>query len=102
MGGLIAGINMARLLDGAPLLAPPRTTMMGALLYYITHAEPDNFQPMKANMGLLPDLSTRVRRKLDRYAAYALRAQEEMDAYLAAMDFATLEDNRAVATVASA
>ncbi|MEZ4554891.1 MAG: hypothetical protein R2854_00305 [Caldilineaceae bacterium] len=76
--------------------------MMGALLYYITHAEPDNFQPMKANMGLLPDLSTRVRRKLDRYAAYALRAQEEMDAYLAAMDFATLEDNRAVATVASA
>ena len=102
MGGLIAGINMARLLDGAPLLTPPRATMMGALLHYITHAEPENFQPMKANMGLLPDLPTRVRRKLDRYAAYAQRAQEEMDAYLAEMEFASLEDSRAVAVVAPA
>ena len=56
MGGLIAGINMARLLQGQPLLELPPTTMIGALLHYITHAEPDNFQPMKANMGLLPDM----------------------------------------------
>lgn len=102
MGGLIAGINMARMLDGAPLLTPPPTTMIGALLHYITHAEPDNFQPMKANMGLLPELTKRVRGKRDRYAAYAERAQEDMDAYLASTSFQTLEDNRAIAAAASA
>jgi methylenetetrahydrofolate--tRNA-(uracil-5-)-methyltransferase len=102
MGGLIAGINMARILDGAPLLTPPPTTMIGALLHYITHAEPDNFQPMKANMGLLPELTKRVRGKRDRYAAYAERAQEDMDAYLASTSFQTLEDNRAIASVALA
>ena len=91
MGGLLAGINMARLLDGEPLLAPPPTTMMGALLYYITNAEPENFQPMKANMGILPDLPQRVRGKRHRYAAYAARAGEEMNAYLDQMDFRAIE-----------
>lgn len=97
MGGLMAGINMVRLLRGQALLTPPRTTMIGALLHYITHAEAETFQPMKANMGLLPDLPTRVRRKLDRYGAYAARAQRDMDDYLASTDFLALEDSRAVA-----
>jgi len=37
--------------------------MIGALLHYISHAEPRDFQPMKANFGLLPPLEKRVRRK---------------------------------------
>ncbi len=74
MGGLVAGINMVRLLEGRPLLELPRESMMGALLYYITHADADNFQPMKANMGLLPDLEKRVRGKQQRYGVYAERA----------------------------
>ena len=45
--------------EGQPLLELPRTTMIGALLHYITHAEPANFQPMKATMGLLPDTGNR-------------------------------------------
>jgi methylenetetrahydrofolate--tRNA-(uracil-5-)-methyltransferase len=81
---------MARLLADEPLLTPPPTTMMGALLHYITHAEPKNFQPMKANMGILPPLEKRVRRKLERYAAYAERAQVDMEAYLGAMAFQPL------------
>ncbi|MEZ4832688.1 MAG: methylenetetrahydrofolate--tRNA-(uracil(54)-C(5))-methyltransferase (FADH(2)-oxidizing) TrmFO [Caldilineaceae bacterium] len=76
MGGLVAGINMARLLEDRPLLELPRESMMGALLHYITHAEADNFQPMKANMGLLPDLEKRVRGKQQRYGVYAQRAAE--------------------------
>lgn len=85
MGGLVAGINLARQLAGEPLLTFPATTMMGALLHYITHAEPDNFQPMKANMGLLPEMATRVRGKANRYAAYAERARQDFDAYLQGM-----------------
>jgi len=95
MGGLLAGINMARLLDGQPLLAPPPTTMMGALLHYITHAEPQNFQPMKANIGLLPELPRRIRNKRARYAAYAERAKADFDAYLHQMAFHTLETETA-------
>ncbi len=82
MGGLIAGINLARQLKNQSLLELPRTTMIGALLYYITHAESDNFQPMKANMGILPELETHIRGKQNRYAAYAARAQADFTDYL--------------------
>ncbi len=91
MGGLLAGINMARRLQGEALLSPPRASMMGALLYYITHAEPKDFQPMKANMGILPELEDPVRNKRARYAAYAARAEAAMTDYLQTMDFTALE-----------
>ncbi|MBX5466219.1 MAG: methylenetetrahydrofolate--tRNA-(uracil(54)-C(5))-methyltransferase (FADH(2)-oxidizing) TrmFO [Firmicutes bacterium] len=52
--GLLAGINAARWRRGLPAWVPPRETMWGALVYYITHADPDHFQPMNANYGLLP------------------------------------------------
>ena len=90
MGGLVAGVNIMRLLRGEPLLALPRTTMMGALLYYITHAEPATFQPMKAAMGLLPELDDPVRNKRARYATYAERAQADLEEYLAAATFDAL------------
>ncbi len=90
MGGLVAGINMARLLGNEPLMELPRTSMIGALLYYITHAEPKNFQPMKANMGLLPDLEKLVKGKWQRYAAYAERADTDFTAYLQSMSFERL------------
>ena len=85
MGGLVAGINVVRYLAGEPLLQLPPTSMIGALLHYITHADPDNFQPMKANMGLLPEMQRRVRGKANRYAAYAERAHTDFDAYLRSM-----------------
>ena len=87
MGGLVAGINMARTLNNQEPVVLPPTSMIGALLHYITHAEPDGFQPMKANMGLLPPLQQRVRSKADRYAAYARRANADTDAYLARIWF---------------
>jgi methylenetetrahydrofolate--tRNA-(uracil-5-)-methyltransferase len=90
MGGLIAGINVARHLSNQPLLELPRTTMIGALLHYVTHAEPENFQPMKANMGLLPEMEEQIRGKANRYAAYAERARRDLLAYLHATDFASL------------
>jgi methylenetetrahydrofolate--tRNA-(uracil-5-)-methyltransferase len=54
--GLLAGVNAARLLLGQVPLELPHATMLGALCYYITHAEMKNFQPMKANFGILPPL----------------------------------------------
>jgi methylenetetrahydrofolate--tRNA-(uracil-5-)-methyltransferase len=87
LGGLIAGINMARLLQDGPLLQLPRATMSGALFHYITHAAADDFQPMKSNMGLLPQLPNRQRNKQLRYAAYAERAKQELEIYLHQLEF---------------
>ncbi len=91
MGGLIAGVNMVRLLKEEPLLTMPRTTMIGALLHYITHAEPETFQPMKAAMGLLPELEPPVRNKRARYGAYAERAKSTLETYLQEMEFTPVE-----------
>lgn len=81
--GLVAGLNAWAILTGQPLLEMPVTTMTGALLHYITHADPAGFQPMKANFGLLPDLDPPVREKRQRYAAYALRAQTDLETAIA-------------------
>jgi len=54
--GLLAGINAARLLQGKGLEPPPADTALGALVHYITEADPDHFQPMNINFGLLPPL----------------------------------------------
>ena len=89
-GGLVAGINMVRLLRNEPLLLLPRTTMIGALLHYITHAEPNNFQPMKAAMGLLPELDPPIRGKKQRYRAYADRAHTDMEMHLEELAFTPL------------
>jgi methylenetetrahydrofolate--tRNA-(uracil-5-)-methyltransferase len=54
--GLIAGLNAWRLAKGLQAVYPPPTTMMGALVRYITMASAANFQPMNANLGILPPL----------------------------------------------
>ena len=71
--GLLAGINAARLLTGGhPLILPP-ATMLGALCHYVTHAAAKEFQPMKANFGILPPLPPRPG-KHDSGRLYAERA----------------------------
>jgi methylenetetrahydrofolate--tRNA-(uracil-5-)-methyltransferase len=77
--GLLAGINMARLLTNKPLIQLPETTMLGALCHYITHAEPEGFQPMKANFGILPPTEPHIRDKRLRYQAYVTRALSDLD-----------------------
>lgn len=51
--GILAAINAARLLDGEELLILPETTMLGALVRYITSANPKNFQPINSNWGII-------------------------------------------------
>lgn len=55
-GGLVAGINAARLALGQELVTFPRETAIGSLLHYITHADPESFQPMNIAFGLIPEL----------------------------------------------
>ena len=81
--GILAGINAARLMEGRPLVVPPPTTALGALVGHITREDRSNFQPMNINFGLFPILPGRVHRR-ERGAHYARRALEDFQAWMAA------------------
>jgi methylenetetrahydrofolate--tRNA-(uracil-5-)-methyltransferase len=76
--GLIAGINLARLLAGEQPLLPPSTTMLGALYRYLREAEPARFQPMNANFGLMEALDPPVKDKMKKKEALAARALRDI------------------------
>ena len=80
--GILAGINAARYLSGEAPLILPETTMLGALVGYITDESVSNFQPMGANMGILPPLENKIRHKDERYAALAQRVTAALEAIL--------------------
>ncbi len=87
--GLLAGWNAALCFSGKDPVQLPVTTMLGALCYYITHASPKDFQPMKANFGILPPLeeSTKGRRgRRERSQAYADRAAQDLEVFLKTID----------------
>ena len=79
--GLLAGINLARMLDGAPPVVPPPTTMLGALYRYLREADPKHFQPMNANFGLLDELPVPIRDKRRKREAFAARAMRDIAAW---------------------
>jgi methylenetetrahydrofolate--tRNA-(uracil-5-)-methyltransferase len=99
--GLLAGINLAHFLNGQPMLTLPPTSMLGALCHYVSHAEPDHFQPMKSNFGLLPEIIPTIKDKRQRYAAYVNRGlrdfkaalAEQQDPYLQTMQEITLSES---------
>jgi methylenetetrahydrofolate--tRNA-(uracil-5-)-methyltransferase len=81
--GLLAGVNAARYYHHQSLLTLPNETMLGALCHYITHADEKDFQPMKANFGIVPPLTDGKRRnKRARAAAYAERSLLRLDRFL--------------------
>ena len=76
--GMLAGINLARLLAGDAPLLPPPTTMLGALYRYLRETEPARFQPMNANFGLMEPLPNPPRDKFKKKEALAERALAHM------------------------
>ncbi|HEY3114910.1 MAG TPA: methylenetetrahydrofolate--tRNA-(uracil(54)-C(5))-methyltransferase (FADH(2)-oxidizing) TrmFO [Gemmatimonadaceae bacterium] len=80
--GLLAGINLARILSGDVPIVPPPTTMLGALYRYMSEADPKHFQPMNANFGLLDELTQRVRDKKQKREVFAERALRDMQAWI--------------------
>jgi methylenetetrahydrofolate--tRNA-(uracil-5-)-methyltransferase len=78
--GLMAAINLDRMLRGESPVLPPPTTMLGALYRYLREADPAHFQPMNANFGLLEELEDPPRDKAlkrERYAERSLAALEQ-------------------------
>jgi len=80
--GMLAGINLSRLLANEEPVLPPTTTMLGALYRYLREADPKHFQPMNANFGLLDDLPSVVKDKKKKREMFAERALNEMKAWL--------------------
>ena len=80
--GILAGINMADMLEDCGEFIPPETTICGALARYVSDESIKNFQPMGAAFGLLPPLENRIRDKKERYSALAHRGLEDLEKML--------------------
>ncbi len=76
--GILAGFNLARELKGENPLIPTSLSMIGSLCEYISDSQIEDFQPMGANMGLLPSLENQIRNKQERYEALAHRGIEAL------------------------
>lgn len=71
--GWLAGVNAARMALGQTLVVLPPETIIGSMAHYITHADPDHFQPMNANFGIVQsDLPERAKDKKEQLATKAL------------------------------
>ena len=79
--GLLAGINLARRLEGRPAAVPPATTMLGGLYRYLRDADPRHFQPMNANFGLLDPLPGKVKKEAKKHLL-AERAERDFHSWM--------------------
>jgi methylenetetrahydrofolate--tRNA-(uracil-5-)-methyltransferase len=77
--GLIAGRNAARLVLGKPAIAPPRTTAIGALGYYVSHADPRHYDPSNITFGIIPPLASPPRSRQERQLATSRRALADLE-----------------------
>lgn len=77
--GMLAGINLAHILHEEDPVTPGNKTMIGAMSYYITHADPNHFQPMNANFGIVHlDSRAKKKDKKSEYAPQSLAIIQEM------------------------
>lgn len=83
--GLLAALNIDRLVRGLEPALPPPTTMLGGLLRYLRKADPTTFQPMNSNFGLVDPLRVGIRNKRERRRRLAERALHDLRAWLASL-----------------
>jgi methylenetetrahydrofolate--tRNA-(uracil-5-)-methyltransferase len=76
--GLIAGRNAARLVLGMPAIAAPRTTALGALGYYVSHADARHYAPSNITFGIMPALDRPTRPRQERQLAMSRRALDDL------------------------
>ena len=79
--GLVAGIALANKMLGKSIAMLPKTTIIGAVVNYLTTASAVNFQPMNANFGILPPLDEKIKDKALKKLAYSNRAINDLKAY---------------------
>lgn len=77
--GLLAGINMAKLLNNEQLLELPEDTMLGALTHYITNPENDKFQPINSNWGIVPPIELPKKERKNKKLKGELMAQRAIN-----------------------
>ena len=82
--GILAGINLGRVLRGEAPVVPPPTTMLGGLFRYLRESAPDSFQPMNSNWGLVDPLNQRVKNKAQKREMLAERAEADFRAWIEA------------------
>jgi methylenetetrahydrofolate--tRNA-(uracil-5-)-methyltransferase len=88
--GLIAGRNAAALARGASMRVPPRTTAIGALAFYVSHANPHDYQPTNITFGIMEPPPQHIRDKQKRKLAMSERALRDLETWkvgLVAQDF---------------
>lgn len=84
--GLVAGVNAARFVHGKQLLSFPQETMIGALCSFVTQAPQRDFQPMKANFGILSPIVPKVRDKREKKAALSERSMRILPKFMSSYD----------------
>ena len=92
--GLIAGRNAARLVLGQVPVAPPRTTAIGALGYYVSHADARHYEPTNITFGVMPPLDAAPRNKQARQVATSERALRDLETWKASGPGAQAPDGR--------
>ena len=78
----IAGRNAAAIAKGEPPQAAPRTTAIGSLAYYVSHADPATYQPTNITHGIMPPLDNPPRDKMKKKLLIAERALADLDRWL--------------------
>jgi len=84
--GILAGLNLHRLVTGRQPAVPPPTTMIGGLYRYLRDTDSANFQPMNSNFGLLDPLAERIRNKREKRDRLAERALADLADWIADAD----------------
>jgi methylenetetrahydrofolate--tRNA-(uracil-5-)-methyltransferase len=79
--GLVAGRNAARMARGLDPVTPPRTTALGALAHYVSHADPAHYSPTNITFGIMPPLESPPRSRHDRNQALSARALSDLAAW---------------------
>jgi len=92
-GGLLAAVNLDRILRGVAPVLPPPTTMLGGLSRYLREADPENFQPMNSNWGLVEPLGRKVRQRAERRLLLAERAREDFLTWMKASGIPVAEES---------
>jgi methylenetetrahydrofolate--tRNA-(uracil-5-)-methyltransferase len=80
--GLLAGSNAVALATGRPPSAPPRTTAIGALAYYVSHADPAHYEPSNITFGIMEPLARAPKSRQSRKLAFSERALADLEGWM--------------------
>ncbi len=89
--GILAAVNLDRVVRGLEPVLPPATGMLGALMRYLRDADPAHFQPMNSNFGLVDPLPAPIRDKQRKREAIAARAQADFAGWMRDNEIASIE-----------